>query len=264
MPTIQHLLETRFSVRLTGAPLERAWLEERVELLRRLTLPSVAGQSTDDFTWLLFCDESTDPEVLAELRAEERRVPMLRIAITSSDRPPLAAVRSAVEPDTEVLITTRLDSDDAIAVDYLEAVHAYADSFHGSRRENLVVNFPQGYRLDTERQRLYRARMPNSSFHSLFERPQLSQPKTVMSAGHENLHRRYATYRRLPMLAKDGGGWHARLHQHYPTHQDESIVAWLIAVHGGNIVNRIPNTARELPPGSEPIGFALGNGAFSR
>jgi hypothetical protein len=120
-----------------------------------------------------------------------------------------------------------------------------------------VVNFPRGYRLDTQRGKLYSGWMPNSSFHSFFERPRRSPAKTVMSAGHKSLHRRYGAHRRLPMLLKDGAGWHARLHQHYPTHQDESMAAWLICVHDANLVNRIPSTARELPTGVQPSGFTF-------
>jgi Putative rhamnosyl transferase len=260
MPTIQHLLETRFSVRM-GRPLAPAWLEERIELLQRFTLPSVAAQTTDAFTWLLLCDTSTGPGVLEQLEEEAHRLPTLRVALTSEGRTPLAAVRSNVQDDADVLITSRLDSDDAIADRYLEATQAYAESFYHSSHETLLVNFPLGYRLDVPRRTLYRDRMPNSSFHSLFERPKHSEPKTVMSAGHEDLHRRYAGYRRLRILDKGGAGWHARLHQHYPTHQDESMSAWLIVVHGGNLVNRIPATARKLPAGAQPYGFTLGDEA---
>jgi hypothetical protein len=257
MPSVQHLLETRFSVRLTAAPLQRAWLRERIELLRRLCLPSVAAQTTTAFTWLLFCDESTDPDVLEELRAEERELQPLRVELTSAERPPLAAVREIARDDVDVLITTRMDSDDAIADRYLEAVQEYAASFDRSCHDVLLVNFPRGYRFAVEQKRLYQDWMPNSSFHSLFERPGSSQAKTVMSAGHANLHERYAGYRRLPMLDPRGAGWHARLHQHYPTHQDESMIGWLIGVHGGTLVNRIPSTARPLEPGVPPAGFSL-------
>jgi Putative rhamnosyl transferase len=258
MPTIQHLLETQFSVRM-GRPLTLPWLRERLELLRRYTLPSVAAQTSDNFTWLLLCDETTDPEVLAELREEGRRVPDLQVVLTSDATPPLAAVRKAVDPDADVLITTRLDSDDAIADAYLAAVQDYAERFHRSRHESLLINFPRGYRLDAYRGRLYEAWMPNSSFHSLLERPQNHEPRTIRGEGHANLLSRYARYERLPILGRGhAGAAHIRLHQHYPTHQDDSMHAWLIVVHGGNLINSIGPTARPAPTGSKPVGFTLG------
>jgi hypothetical protein len=36
-----------------GSEPTMAWLEERVELLRNVTLPSVRAQTTSEFTWLL-------------------------------------------------------------------------------------------------------------------------------------------------------------------------------------------------------------------
>jgi hypothetical protein len=256
MPSVQHLLETDFSVRM-GRELTSAWLAERIDLLRRFTLPAVAAQTTDAFTWLILCDQGTDLLALEQLREEQRRLPNLRIALTSESRTPLVAVRAAVRPDVDVLITTRLDSDDAVAEHYLEAVQDYAESFHRSRHDRLLVNFPRGYRLDVPGERLYEDWMPNSSFHSLFERPGRSLPSTVRHTGHESLRRRYSRYQRLSMLGEARvDASHVRLHQHYPTHQDESMRAWLIAVHGGNLVNCIGSRERKLPKGSRPIGFA--------
>lgn len=253
---VQHILETRFSVRLRAHRLTLEWLEERLELLRRFTLPSVAAQTTEAFDWLLLCDVSTHPEILAQLREEARRVPALRIELTSDERPPLAVIRSAVHPDAGVLITTRLDSDDAIADRYLEAVHQYTKSFMHSDSENLVVNFPRGYRLDRVARRLYAGWMPNSPFHSFFERPGHAPVATVMGQS-PKLKELYATYRYLSSLGLESSG-HARRHQHFLTCQDESIAAWMIVVHGGNLVNRIPTTARKLPVGTEPAGFTVG------
>lgn len=263
MLSIQHLLETQFSVRM-GRDLTPVWLEERLDLLRRFTLPAVAAQTTDAFTWLLLCDETTDPEALAQLRAEERRLPSMRVVMTSEDRRPLAAVRAAVRSDADVLITTRLDSDDAIADGYVEAIQDYADSFHRSRQEHLLVNFPRGYRLDVPQRRLYADWMQNSSFHSFFERPGRDLPRTVRSTGHSSLRRLYAPYERLSILGKrDQGAAHVRLHQHYPTVQDESMRAWLIAVHGGNVLNCIGPKDRELPEGTQPDGFTLASAPAS-
>jgi hypothetical protein len=261
MPSIQHLLETQFSVRM-GTELTLPWLEERLELLRRYTLPSVVAQTTKRFTWLLLCDETTDPEILAELREEERQIDSLRIVLTGGAQPPLEAVRGTVRPDADILITTRLDSDDAIADDYLAAIQDYAGSFHRSQHETLLVNFPHGYRLDVHKWELYEDWMSNSSFHSLLERPRQYRPRTVRSEGHTNLFRRYAQYERLSILGTNNvGAAHVRLHQHYPTHQDESMRAWLIGVHGGNLINRIGSRVRKLPAGAQPIGFTLHAGS---
>ncbi|HMJ73572.1 MAG TPA: glycosyltransferase [Solirubrobacterales bacterium] len=259
MPSVQHLLETRFSVKL-GWDLPAGWLPERIELLRRFTLPSVAAQTTSAFTWLVLCDDATDPSILEQLRAEEQRLPALRLALTGDGRTAIDVVRAAVDPDVDVLITTRLDSDDAIADRYLEAVQDYAASFHRSSLESILVNFARGYRLDVAQERFYASRMTNNAFHSLFERPRSHSPQTVMSAGDDRLRRQwFQSYDRITMPGRGGANWHshAHLHQHYPTHQDESMPAWLVAVHGGNLLNRIKPNSRPQPKGFRPPGFTI-------
>lgn len=261
MPKVQHLLETRFSV-MPGFTSE--WLADRLHVARMFSLPSIAAQTTDAFTWLLFCDESTDADILDQLRGEKRRLPNLRVTLTSESRTRFSVIRELVQADTDVLITTRLDSDDAIADQYLAAVQDYAEQFHRSRHRHLLLNFPRGYRMDVALGRLHRCWMPNSPFHSFLERPRDSLARGVMSGGHTALYRRYERNQRLRMLGENGRGWHARLHQHYPTHQDESMPAWLIGIHGGNLASGIPPTAPQLPVGSRPVGFTLGEGAFLR
>lgn len=230
-PRVQHLLETRFSVRLRlrKGPLPRAWLEERIALLRRFCLPSIAAQTVADFTWLLLCDESTDPEALAVLRSCEREVPTLAVELTSADRTPRDVVRSRVRADADVLITTWLDSDDAVADTFVESIQAYAAPFAASAHGTFVVNFPRGYRLDTQAGRLYEEYMINSPFASLFERPRAGPVETVLERSHVMLP-------------------HAHL-----TQQDESRHAWLIAVHGGNLINRIGANGRLAPPAPEDL-----------
>lgn len=264
MPSIQHLLETQFSVRM-GNDLTGAWLASRVELLRRFTVPALAAQSTEDFTWLVLCDETTPPGVLEQLREEVSTVPSLRIALTGPACAPLTAVRAAVRHDADVLITTRLDSDDAVADGYLEAVQDYARSFHRSGHEELLVNFPRGYRLDAREAQLYDTWMANSPFHSFFERPKQGAPLTVRGTGHRNLRDAYASNRRLQVLGPNGlGAPHVRLHQHYFTHQDESMDAWMVTVHGGNLINCIGPLDRRLPAGTLPRGFTLSREAMGR
>lgn len=234
-PRVQHLLETRFSVRLREAPPSREWLERRLELWRRFCLPSVAAQTAADFTWLLLCDESTDPEVVEALRAHAGEVPALEVVRTAPDRGPGDAVRATVRADADVVITTWLDSDDAIADAFVETVQAYAEPFARSGRDSMVVNFPRGYLLDARSGQLYEEHMINSPFASLLVRPRGRPVETVLDSSHVMLP-------------------HAHL-----TQQDESRHAWLVAVHGGNLVNQIapdqrpasptPADLRAFPPG---------------
>jgi hypothetical protein len=222
----QHIVETRFCVRLGGAALPSpAWQRERLRLFEQFCLPSVAGQTAEDFLWALFCDEDADADVLHRLREHEAQLPSLRVVLTRDQGGHRQAVDPLLNHDARSLITTRLDSDDAISTEYLAAVQAYAEPFVRSQHRDLLVNFAHGYRLDARSGEVFAARMTQSTFHSLLERPGRYRPKTVMHSGH------------------------GRIHYEHMTHQDESLVRWLIVVHGGNLVNRI---RRELPRVERP------------
>jgi Putative rhamnosyl transferase len=233
LPRIQHIVETRFSLRVDFGPttFSHDWLLYRLGLFRRFCLPSVSAQTTDNFTWLLFCDESTEDEVMDALRLHEQEIEPLVVATTDSTRVPRRIVRSLIRPETETLITTRLDSDDAFSVDYIEAIQAYAPAFHRSTLSDLLVNFPGGYRFDMENEAIYSSRMYNSPFHSLFERPYEKSPMTVIT------------------------GKHTTMHERHMTHQDESLHAWMQVLHGSNIHNKLVSTDRELPSNWELTGF---------
>lgn len=212
-----HVVQTRFSVRASWGyqefPLD--WLEGRLKLLDAYCLPSVAAQTCPDFLWHVYCDGETSPAILAELERRAESVPQMRVALTGpGGQEPAAHVLSATQPGDRAVITTRLDSDDGIATRCVGAIQAHAGAFVESDRETLLLNFPRGFQLDAVTGRLAFDWMPRSSFHSLFERvgPELS---TVLA------------------------GNHSKFHELHPTEHDDSIPAWLMVIHEGNVLNSL-------------------------
>jgi Putative rhamnosyl transferase len=212
-----HVVQTRFSVRARWGfqefPLE--WLQERLALFDAYCLPSVAGQTCGDFLWHVYCDLDTDPVVLAELEKRAKQVPQMRIALTGPgcDNPVKHVLKATVARDGAV-VTTRLDSDDAIAMRYVEAIQAHAGAFLESDSETLLLNFPRGFQLDSATGRLFFDWMPRSSFHTLFERV-------------------------TPALTTVLAGNHSKFHEIHPTEHDDSIAAWLMVIHEGNVINTL-------------------------
>lgn len=229
------MVDARSAGKMTAAgSFAEAWLRERLDLLERFCLPSLVAQTSRNFVWALFCDEVTDRDVLDRLREHSVVLPNLRLAMTAENLQPRAALDELIDADAEVLITTRLDSDDALSDEYLESVQAYAEPFHSSSLDDLLVNFPHGYRLDSRSGELYAEWMPFSPFHSLLERPQTSPVKTVMHGGH------------------------GRLHYQHMTQQDESLARWMIVVHGGNLINKIRDGMQRVDlDGAGIPGFTL-------
>jgi hypothetical protein len=218
----EHLVLTRFSLKTSWSweefPME--WLEARLELFEAYCLPSLAAQSATDFRWLVYCDDSTHPDVLARLRAYRDECPQLEVTMTGKGRHPIRMLESLLDPAAEVVLTTRIDSDDAMHVDLLASVQEYLEPFAASDLEQLLINFPRGYKVDVAAAQAYYSHLDNSPFHSLAER----RNRTIRSVMSGN---------------------HSVMHQQYPTQQDHSIPGWLQVVYGGNIRNNI--SGREIP-----------------
>ncbi len=219
-PALQHFILTRFSVRSSWAWQEfpREWLDTRLDLFEQFCLPTVVGQTSPDFRWLVFCDETTHPECLERLRGHAVNCPQLDVTITApkTKRHPIRLLDGLVDEATDVVLTTRLDSDDGLNLDAIRTAQEYASPFRDSRHEQWLLNFPRGCKYDAVAGIPYHTYLDNSPFHTLFERPKVHRPiKSVMS------------------------GNHSRLHQTYDTHQDHSIVGWLQVIYGGNVRNHI-------------------------
>lgn len=192
-----HLLMTRFNVRVEEGgfkPPPESWLRERIEHFERVTAPSVAAQTAPPDAWLVFCDASSPDWLVTRLE----RVASVQL-VEGVFGPDVAA--AAVASEAGPLITTRLDNDDALARDYIEAIkrEAPADGF---------VNFLHGVQLVDRK--LYRRSDPSNAFISRSER---SSAETVFAVPHRLILERH------------------------PVRQVKSAPMWLQLIHGGNVAN---------------------------
>lgn len=94
-------------------------------------LQTLAAQTKPDFTVLLLIDDQTPHEAIAAMQAV---LPDDRFVFTKAPKGYL----------TEPCITTRIDTDDAISVDFVEEVQKHA-------KEGYLVNFLDGYVEDEGR-----------------------------------------------------------------------------------------------------------------
>lgn len=236
-PAFDHVLLTRFSAVLMqdAPPAPAAWLRYRLGFFYDACLPSVQAQrGMRPFQWLvLFDDRCGDDfrETVTEL-AEGTFTPIWTHQVFRRDSfaAPVAERTAATH-----LITTRLDSDDALAVDYLAAVQA---QFSGQDR--LFVNFPRGLQIDRSGA-VYRTDIVSNPFVSLIER------------------RRPGTLPETVYVAK-----HARVRGHAPLRQVRAPVMWAQVVHGGNVSNIV--NGPQVAPGvvAERFDFDLGYAAGLR
>jgi hypothetical protein len=215
---MRHYLLTNFNVRRedVGARPDRDWLEHRFGLFERFCLPSVAGQTCSDFTWLVRWDESGMPdEYAARLREHEAALPQLRLV------PEELAFHVAVRRDLEGpvrLLTTRLDNDDALRRDAVALLQAEA------REPGMeFLNLPLGYCLEHPGGRTCLSDEPSNHFLSLAEDVNGGAPQTAVCTSHHN----------AATLA--------------PVRQVGEGPSWLRVVHGRNLVNAATGEPCQAP-----------------
>ncbi len=233
MSSFTHLILTRFNVRVDAAwsraGSDPAWLEHRFGLFDRYCLPSVAGQTEKGFRWLIFFDTQT-PEPFRSRAEALGAEPFIRPVFIERFDPALvdAAVRSAIEPGSERLVTTRLDNDDALSLDHVARVRG-----HVGGQDLAFINFDRGYILRDDG-RLYEHRHRSNAFASLIERIEPGKPpRTVWAWQH--------------MEIALGG----------PVIHDPGPPAWLQIVHGRNVSNRVRGRRRPIAALGERFPFAL-------
>jgi Putative rhamnosyl transferase len=212
----QHLVLTRYTLKRRGWSYRHfspEWMEERLRLFRTFCVPGMEQQTRTDYSsWLIFCDESTDPPEVEKVERAVAEVPGAAVAITSLERGIgiQETVATVVDDDADVLVTTLLDSDDCFHSEMIATVRSYAEAFAESGDRRLFVNFPCGYRYDETTARLYATTWLYGPFSSLFERlgPNGTKIRTVNSGNHN------------------------RFHHSTTMHFDYSLPAWIQVIHG--------------------------------
>lgn len=183
-----HYLITRFNLRNPqwdftknkGSLLTDEWMENRLELFENFCFPSIIAQKNKNFSWLLFLDESTTPKFrtrLEHLTANHTFIKLFFIdgmgAFHTSIQKHIAA-----HSGQPYLITTRVDNDDCVHVDYIDAIQQTFD-----KQEYQAIDIIKGYTLQVEPQFILgKKEHVFNPFISLIERN--LNPKTVWSNDH--------------------------------------------------------------------------------
>ncbi|NCF35840.1 MAG: hypothetical protein GWP56_05545 [Gammaproteobacteria bacterium] len=227
MKKIQHLVLTRFNLRLSsrserwgvdksGNPIDHdQWLQHRFDLFERYCLPSMAAQKNPDFQWLLFFDSATAARDRERIEKARTICPQIKIFyIDGTDTK--EAVSKAIEPDTGVLITTRLDNDDAFHEQALSVIRDMAQK----TRENICINLRYGFAFNGSDVEIVSHKF--NPFSSLVELREQGPFNTVFGVKHGKIAR----------LAK--------------VKQIYTAPYWLSVIHDRNIANRSPSEFRHF------------------
>lgn len=164
-----HLVLTKFNILTTpeygpaARRLEDAWLERRLAEFETFSLPSLRSQSTKTFRWLIFCDDES-PQWFKD-RMASYGPPVEPVFVSGMTNATMGALlRDRGYTGARPLITTRVDNDDALAIDFIEAVQSeYAG------QDRVFINFPWGLRACDGA--LFTGHWSSNPFMSLIEQP---------------------------------------------------------------------------------------------
>ncbi len=222
---IDHVLLTRFNLPSPGVEsLVRAkegWLRSRVDLFETFCVPSVLAQTNRNFHWIIYFDPH-GPAWLHDRAAEfESRgvfVPIYRQSVSPSEL--VEDLRRVTGASGSTLITTNLDNDDGIAIDFVERLQRCVPASSRS-----ALYFSRGLILSPTDLHLRVDR--HNAFCSV--REEWDTPSTCWL------------------------DWHDLLPRYMPVTLIEGEPGWLQVVHGGNVSNRVKG--RLVRRGSYPALF---------
>ena len=126
---VDHVLLTRFNLPSMGVEniirAKEGWLIDRIELFELYCLPSVRTQTNQQFHWIIYFDPES-PEWLKrriQNHADDGAyVPIFRTSVSNTDL--VADIGRVTGRRGTRLITTNLDNDDGLAIDFVERLQA--------------------------------------------------------------------------------------------------------------------------------------------
>lgn len=181
-----HFIITRFNLRAdpTRPPQSLDWLRNRFALFERFCYPSVRGQTKANFKWLVMFDEQTPIEFRDRVDSYARWPNFVPIFLPhSSIEFTRQIVRERITDNPKVVLTTRLDNDDAICRTFVEQLQAIPIP-----GEVTLFEYPVG--LVWHKGKPYRDRQPSNPFSTLAEpifNGDLSSLRTVYTGSHRDL-----------------------------------------------------------------------------
>jgi N-acetylglucosaminyl-diphospho-decaprenol L-rhamnosyltransferase len=229
--TVSHALLTRFNLPSLGVEnvirAKEGWLEGRVALFERYCIPSVLAQRNRGFKWLIYFDIES-PRWLKRKVAEHTASGIYTALFRTSVSPVELEddIESAFGGRRANLLTTNLDNDDCLAVDFIERLQVVIPSI-----QRRAIFFVHGLIMNDHA--LYLRTDRHNAFCSVLE--PWDAPRTCWF------------------------DWHNLLPRTMPVLELEGHPAWLQVIHGANVSNRIRGHLVNSEPYRELFGDALEN-----
>lgn len=209
---IQHILTTRFNVKTLNSRNKQpdiSWLYSRLALFKEITIPSIINQTILPDFWFVFFDVNTPVEIKESITHIINKYDGLFIAcyVDFFSCTTVKNVLAEYLPkNTDWLVSTRLDNDDALNNCFIETIQKNVKVGHLE-----FINITSGLIITSNK--AYSKNDYSNPFISL------SEP----FVGFETV------------WVKE----HHRVSSHAPIKQLQLKHGWIQCVHGGNIANQV-------------------------
>ena len=207
-------------------------MKDRKVLFDRYCLPAMRAQTNKNFTWFVGFDPQTPSEYWNYFGDIGRPI------LASSRADFHNKVMESLSESEEKTVISRVDNDDALAINFTQIVQAMAGGIFaaGSALElPHVLHFRHGWEIDDKTGQVYSRQFPNSSFFSFLLDTCKETEIFDVHAGH-----------------------HAHVSRYFPvTNVSLEKPMWLISVHGDNIGNKISGTAITAGPNELKDNFGV-------
>lgn len=211
MKATNHVLLTRFNLPSPGVQslirAKEGWLRERVALFERYCRPSVLAQECRNFTWMIYVDPASPDWLQARMRAYGEHAfvhPIYRESVSEAEL--IDDISEIIGRRDEYLMTTNLDNDDAIAVDFMARLQSVPET-----PGPVAIYVTNG--LIRSNDSIYRHRYPRNAFNTV--RAEWSKARTCWSE------------------------WHTDFGKSMPVVELAGSPGWMQVVHGANVSNRV-------------------------
>jgi hypothetical protein len=208
---VDHVLLTRFNLPTGGVEARirasESWLTNRWALFERYCAPSVAAQTSTEFDWVIYFDPESPDWLKQAIEPYVQRGRFTALFRAEVPRDVLVAdLRGIVRHGDGMLLTTNVDNDDGLAVDFMQRLRD-AVTFDDQR----ALYITEG--LIKSDDAVYLRRDPHNAFCSVAE------PWDAARTCWDD--------------------WHIMLGRSMPVVELEGAPGWLQVIHGENVSNRV-------------------------
>ena len=189
MADLQHFILTRFNIRIWTQDKNRKavrtadWLKQRFEVFERFCLPSIAQQTCKDFEWIVLFDSETPLEYKERVTGFKEVCPQFTPVYVepSMGRYFRHVFRTSVAEKVHAsrVLTTYLDNDDALSVNFVEDIQRRAADLP----DGTFVYYSSGFQFFKEFGLMLRVRDVRNHFVSVVETGSPGTLKTIFGYG---------------------------------------------------------------------------------